>query len=64
MRFTCKQYEKLADWGERVALLLFGSLVVQQLLIGRPLMSGAVLTGAAVTALAYGLAYWWLKQAK
>lgn len=61
---TSKQYEKLADWGERVALVMLGSLVVQQIVSGKLITSGSVLTGAFVTAIAYGVAYRWLKRAR
>ena len=61
---TSRQYEKLADWGERVALVALGSLVVQQIVVGKPITSGSVLTGMFVTTLAYGAAYRWLKQAQ
>lgn len=58
---TGKQYDKLADWGERVALVVFGSLVVQQLIervTSLPVIGiGIVLTGAA-----YLFAYQALKK--
>ena len=61
---TSKQYGKLADWGERAALVALGSLVVQQIVAGKQVTSGSVLTGMVVTALAYATAYRWLKQAQ
>lgn len=63
-RLTNSQYSKLADWGERVALVMLGSLVVEQIVNGAPVMSVSVVVGAFVTALAYGAAYHWLRQAK
>ena len=33
-KLTGKQYEKLADWGERLGLVVFGSLVIQRLATG------------------------------
>lgn len=59
---TGKQYEKLADWSERVALIGFGSLVVQQLVQGVPASSPSVIIDGIITALAYLVAYHWLKQ--
>ncbi|OGZ97850.1 MAG: hypothetical protein A3J10_04345 [Candidatus Sungbacteria bacterium RIFCSPLOWO2_02_FULL_54_10] len=61
-RFTSRQYEKLAEWGERVALVLFGSVVVQQIVQGVPLADSSVVIGIIATALAYGLAYRWLSH--
>jgi hypothetical protein len=34
---TGKQYEKLAEWGERAALGGLGALVVQQIILGVPI---------------------------
>ena len=56
-----KHYEKLADWGERFALLVFGSLVIQQFVGDR--MSGLILAmGVVASAGAYTFAYWALKK--
>jgi hypothetical protein len=63
-RLTGTQYAKLADWGERVALAMFGSLVVQRIVQGISIASISIIVGALVAALVYGLAYYWLKQAK
>ena len=62
--FTGKQYEKLADWGERAALGGLGSLVVQQIILGVPLRSPSVIFGIIVSAFAYYKAYQWLKLSK
>ena len=62
-KLTAKQYEKLAEWGERAALIGLGSLVVQQIVNGASLASFSVITGAIVSALAYYQAYRWLKKA-
>lgn len=61
---TPKQYDKLADWGERMALAFLVSLVIQRIVTGTPLTSMSMLGGISVTALAYGLAYYWLKRTK
>ena len=61
---TSKQYAKLADWGERAALVALGSLVVQRIVEGASVTSASVVVGALVTGLAYFAAYHWLKQAK
>ena len=61
---TREQYEKLADWGERAALVGLASLVVQQIVAGVPVSSPSVLAGGVVTALAYFAAYRWLKQSR
>jgi len=58
---TGKQYEKLADWGERAALGGLGSLVVQQIILGVPITRPSVIVGALVSAFAYYKAYQWLK---
>jgi hypothetical protein len=58
---TGKQYEKLADWGERAALGGLGSLVVQQIILGASLTSPSVIVGILVGAFAYYKAYQWLK---
>jgi len=63
-KLTAKQYEKLAEWGERAALVGLGSLVVQQIVNGASIISLSVITGAVVTALTYYQAYLWLKKAK
>ena len=63
-KLTAKQYEKLAEWGERAALVGLGSLVVQQIVDGASVVSLSVITGAVVTALTYYQAYHWLKKAK
>ena len=61
---TSKQYEKLAEWGERAALVGLASLVVQQIVAGAPVTSPSVITGAVVTAFVYLKAYQWLKLSK
>ena len=58
-----RQYEKLADWGERAALVGLASLVVQQIVSGVSITQPSVLLGIAVTALAYYAAYRLLKRA-
>jgi hypothetical protein len=55
-------YEKLADWGERFALLVFGSLVVQQLTEGASRL--VIGTGIVITAASYIFAYQKLKRIK
>ncbi|GEM_PF-5389580 len=62
-RLSSKQYDKLADWGERAALVGLGSLVVQQIVAGVPITRPSVILGAVVTAGTY-FAYSWLKQSK
>lgn len=61
-QLTSRQYGKLADWGERVALVGLGSLVVQQIAKGVSVTSPSVILGALVTGLTYLIAYSWLKQ--
>jgi len=61
---TSKQYEKLAEWGERAALVGLASLVVQQIVAGAPITSPSVIIGAVVTAFVYLKAYQWLKLSK
>ncbi|MBI4224992.1 MAG: hypothetical protein HY617_01550 [Candidatus Sungbacteria bacterium] len=56
-----KQYEKLADWGERFALLVFGSLVIQQLVAQHTSWS-VIGIGIVVTGAAYKFAYSALKK--
>jgi hypothetical protein len=58
---TGKQYEKLAEWGERAALGGLGSLVVQQIILGVPITRPSVIVAAVVSAFAYYKAYQWLK---
>ncbi|MBI3442153.1 MAG: hypothetical protein HY007_00050 [Candidatus Sungbacteria bacterium] len=48
-----RRYEKRADWAERFALALFGSLVVQQIVAGVPITDPSVIVGAFATAPAY-----------
>lgn len=57
-----KQYEKLADWGERFALVVFGSLVVQQFLSRAPIVE--ILLGVVATILTYAISYSLLKKSK
>ena len=59
---TGKQYEKLADWGERVALIVFGSLVIQQLITRISLL--VIGLGIMMTVVAYMFAYRALKKSK
>ena len=61
---TAKQYEKLSDWGERFALALLASLVLQQIVTGFSLFSPSVIIGGLVTALAYYVAYRLLRLAR
>lgn len=56
-----KQYEKLADWGERFALLVFGSLVVQQF-VAEHMSLLVVVIGTIATVGAYMFAYGALKK--
>ena len=57
------QYEKLAEWAERVGLLLFGSLVVQQLVVGYELINPLlILLGFVSTVFTYYTAYYLLKK--
>lgn len=56
-----KQYEKLADWGERFALLVFGSLVVRQL-VAEHMSLLVVALGTVTTVGAYKFAYDALKK--
>lgn len=56
-----KQYEKLADWGERFALLVFGSLVVRQF-VEQHVSVFVILIGTAMTVGAYVFAYQALKK--
>ena len=55
-------YGKLAEWGERAALALFVSLVIQNLVEGAStlFMIGATIT----TGVVYWLSYNWLKKSK
>ena len=56
-----KQYEKLADWGERFALLVFGSLVVRQF-VAEHMSILVVAIGTVATVVAYMFAYSALKK--
>jgi len=58
------QHEKLADWGERGALVGLASLVVQRLVEGASVLDMSVIGGSIATAFAYFLAYYWLKKSK
>jgi hypothetical protein len=58
------QYKTLAAWAERVGLLLFGSLVVQQLVVGYELLSPLLISlGFVSTVFTYYTAYDLLKKA-
>ena len=61
-KLNAKQYEELAEWGERFALVVFGSLVVQQLVNDASTL--VVGTGMVVTVASYLFAYKALKKAK
>jgi hypothetical protein len=54
-RFTQEHYGEIATWTERVALLLFGSLVVQSIVGAFSLAEPIVLMGAGLTAIMYYL---------
>ena len=58
-----RRYEKRADWAERFALALFGSLVVQQIVAGVPLTDPSVIIGAGAAVLAYYNAHRLLNKA-
>jgi hypothetical protein len=55
-KFTQEHYRELATWAERVALLLLGSLVVQNIVSAFSLAEPVVITGAILTAIAYYVA--------
>ena len=59
-----KVYEKKADWAERFALALFGSLVLSQIVSGVPLTSLSVLFGVLATAVSYMYANYLLNKSK
>ena len=59
--FTKEQYGKLADWGGRFALIVFGSLVVQQF-IAEQMSVFVIGTGVIVTGASYVFAYRTLKK--
>jgi hypothetical protein len=61
---TKEQYEKLADWGERAALVGLSSLVIQQIIEGAPITKPSILVGIGATALVYYASYRLLKRAK
>jgi hypothetical protein len=51
--FAREHYRELATWAERVALLLLGSLVVQNVVRVFSLAESVVLVGIVITAVAY-----------
>jgi hypothetical protein len=55
-------YGKLAEWGERLALALLVSLVIQQLVNGQSVM--AAILALIPTAAAYTASFFWLKKSK
>ena len=57
-----RQYEKLADWGERLGLVVFGSLVIQRLVTGASILVIGV--GIVVTVVAYAFAYRALQRSR
>ena len=59
-QLTQTQYAKLADWGERVGLIVFGSLVVQQLITRTSVP--VIGLGIIMTVAAYVFAYRALKR--
>jgi hypothetical protein len=61
---TKEQYEKLADWGERAALVGLSSLVIQQIVDGSSIFKLSILAGIVVTAMVYYASYRLLKRAK
>jgi hypothetical protein len=48
-----KLYEKKAEWAERFALALFGSLVLGPIVSGLPLTSRQVILGVVATTASY-----------
>ena len=63
-RLTSHQYEKLADWAERIGLGALGTLVAQQIIAGKPIISWTILLGFITAIFVYSLAYQWLKEVK
>jgi hypothetical protein len=61
-RLRRELYEKLADWSERFAILIFGSLVIQQLLSDASLIT--IIISLAGTGIVYWFAVYWLRRAK
>ena len=61
-KLTGKQYGKLADWGERLGLVVFGSLVVRQLVAGASVL--VIGLGIIMTVAAYVFAYRTLKRSQ
>ncbi len=61
-RFSQKHYELIAKWIERVALLLFAALVVQNIVAGASLTEPTILGGIALSVLTYALALYFLQK--
>jgi len=55
-RLSTDHYKELAKWLERAALLMFGSLVVQKIVLGG-ISDPLVYLGLSVSLLAYFYAY-------
>jgi hypothetical protein len=55
-------YEKWAEWGERFALVLFSSLVIQQLLSHARVAT--ILISLVGTGAVYSFSLYWLRQSK
>jgi hypothetical protein len=52
-KFTKEHYKELAAWAERVALLLLGSLVLQNVVSAFSLAEPVVIGGVIFTVIAY-----------
>mgnify|MGYP001611779890 FL=1 len=61
-RFSPKQYELIATWIERVAILLLAALVVQNIGAGTSLTEPTIVGGIVFSALTYSLALYFLQK--